>query len=287
MEYANTYAVIDLDAIEANFRAVMAKAGVPVMAVVKADAYGHGSVPVARVLEPLCAFFGVASVAEALELHRAGLKKPILILGHVAPETYETVVRHQFRVPVFCREDAQALSAEAVRQGVRLPIHLTLDTGMSRIGFQPTEESADLCAEIARLPGLAVEGLFSHFATADTADLAKAKAQAARFDAFSDMLTQRGIEIPLRHLDNSAGVMNFDCHYDMVRAGIVIYGLYPSDEVDPHPLPLVPAMSWYSWPSKSSTCSQSSSRRFSPMSSSSLSVSDISHSITFKRLRPP
>ena len=88
MEYANTYAVIDLDAIEANFRAVMAKAGVPVMAVVKADAYGHGAVPVARVLEPLCAFFGVACVAEALELHRAGLKKPILILGHVAPETY-------------------------------------------------------------------------------------------------------------------------------------------------------------------------------------------------------
>lgn len=253
MEYANTYAVIDLDAIEANFRSVAAKAGVPVMAVVKADAYGHGAVPVARVLEPLCAFFGVACVAEALELHRAGLKKPILILGHVAPETYETVVRHQFRVPVFCREDAQALSAEAVRQGVRLPIHLALDTGMSRIGFQPTEESADLCAEIAGLPGLTVEGLFSHFATADAADLTKAKAQAARFDAFSELLAQRGVQIPVRHLDNSAGVMNFDCHYDMVRAGIVTYGLYPSDEVDPALLQLQPAMSWYSWVSQVKT----------------------------------
>ena len=246
MEYANTYVQIDLDAIEQNFRAVLKRANGPVMAVVKADAYGHGAVPVARVLEPLCAFFGVSSVMEALELNRAGLKKPILILGHVSPETYETVVSKGFRVAIFNWEDAQKLSAVAQSLQTQAYVHFALDTGMSRIGFQPTEESADLCARIARLPGLQIEGLFSHFATADETDLTKAKAQAARFAAFDNMLKDRDLQIPLRHLDNSAGIMNFGCEYNMARAGIVIYGLYPSGEVDPALLPLKPAMRWCS-----------------------------------------
>ena len=246
MEYANTYVQIDLDAIEQNFRAVLKKANGPVMAVVKADAYGHGAVPVAKVLEPLCAFFGVSSEAEALELTCAGIKKPILILGHTPPHTYETVVQKGFRVAIFNYDDALQLSRVATEQGVSAYVHFALDTGMSRIGFQSTEENADLCAKIAALPGLQIEGLFSHFATADEADLTKAKAQAQRFAAFDHMLTQRGIQIPLRHLDNSAGIMNFGCEYDMARAGIVIYGLYPSGEVDPQLLPLKPAMQWYS-----------------------------------------
>ena len=242
MEYANTYAQIDLDAIEHNFRAVLEKAKGPVMAVVKADAYGHGAVPVARVLEPLCAFFGVSSVAEALELAGAGLKKPILILGHTPPETYEKVVRNGFRVAIFNWEDAEALSKVAREQGCAAYVHFALDTGMSRIGFQPTEENADLCAKIAQLPGLKIEGLFSHFATADEEDLTKARAQAEKFAAFDKMLKARGVCVPVRHLDNSAGIMNFGCEYDMARAGIVIYGLYPSGEVDPQLLPLKPAM---------------------------------------------
>ena len=246
MEYANTYVEIDLDAIEANFRAVMERAGGPVMAVVKADAYGHGAVPVAKTLEPLCAFFGVSSVAEALELHHAGLKKPILILGHTPPETYETVVEMGFRVAIFNMEDAKKLSAAATAQRKTAYVHFALDTGMSRIGFQVTEESADLCASIATLPGLQIEGLFSHFATADETDLTKAKAQADRYAAFDKMLKERNIEIPVRHLDNSAGIMNFRCQYDMARAGIVIYGLYPSDEVDPAIVNLKPAMQWFS-----------------------------------------
>ena len=246
MEYANTYVEIDLDAIEANFRAVMERAGGPVMAVVKADAYGHGAVPVAKTLEPLCAFFGVSSVAEALELHHAGLKKPILILGHTPPETYETVVEMGFRVAIFNLEDAKKLSAAATAQSKTAYVHFALDTGMSRIGFQVTEESADLCASIATLPGLQIEGLFSHFATADETDLTKAKAQADRYAAFDKMLKDRNIQIPVRHLDNSAGIMNFRCQYDMARAGIVIYGLYPSDEVDPQLVCLKPAMQWFS-----------------------------------------
>ena len=246
MEYANTYVKIDLSAIAENFQNICKKAGAPVMAVVKADAYGHGAVPVAKELESMCAFFGVSSVAEALELRAAGLKKPILILGHTPPHAYEAVVRHEIRPAIFCYEDALALSREAQRQNTTARFHFALDTGMSRIGLQPTEESADLCAKIAGLPHLQAEGLFSHFATADEKDLTNANAQAQRYAAFDRMLQKRDVQIPIRHLDNSAGIMNFGCHYDMVRAGIVIYGLYPSDEVDPTLLSLKPAMSWHS-----------------------------------------
>ena len=130
--------------------------------------------------------------------------------------------------------------------GMDARFHFAVDTGMSRIGFQADEASADICAEIAKLPGLIAEGLFSHFATADCADLSRAKAQAERFARFDAMLKERGVQIPIRHLDNSAGLMNFDCHYELVRSGIVTYGMYPSDEVDPQRLKLEPALTWLS-----------------------------------------
>lgn len=242
----NTYLKIDLDAIVHNFRAVGEKAGVPVMAVVKADAYGHGAVPVAKALEPLCAFFGVSSVSEALELRQADIQKPILILGHTPADSFATVVSMDIRPTVFSREDALALSQEANRQNKIAPFHFAVDTGMSRIGFQATRESADICAEIAKLPNLQAEGLFSHFATADCEDLTQAQRQAQRFADFDSWLKERGVAVKLRHLDNSAGIMNFNCHYELVRSGIVTYGLYPSNEVDPGLLDLKPAMSWYS-----------------------------------------
>ena len=113
-------------------------------------------------------------------------------------------------------------------------------------GAKATEESADLCAKIAKLPGLYAEGLFSHFATADCADLSRARAQAVKFDAFDAMLKARGVEIPIRHMDNSAGLLNFDNHYEMVRSGIVTYGMYPSDQVDGNLLPVYPALRWHS-----------------------------------------
>jgi len=124
------------------------------------------------------------------------------------------------------------------------PFHIAVDTGMSRIGFQATEADADICEKLARLPGIVPEGLFSHFATADCADLTRAKAQAERFAAFDRMLKDRGVCVKLRHMDNSAGIMNFEKHYEMVRAGIVLYGLYPSSEVDPGALPLQPVLNW-------------------------------------------
>lgn len=243
---ANNYVTIDLDVISRNFQNICQKAGVPVMAVVKADAYGHGAVPIARLLEPSCAWFGVSSVDEALELRRAGLQKPILILCHTPPSVFPTLIQENLRPAIFCWEDALALSAAAVQLNATAAFHFAVDTGMSRIGFQVTEETADICAAIARLPGLEAEGLFSHFATADSADLSGAHMQAQLFAQFDEMLRARGVCVKLRHLDNSAGVMNFSNHYEMVRAGIVIYGLYPSSEVDPGCLPLEPALRWCS-----------------------------------------
>ena len=242
MNYDCTRAIIDLDAISSNFDAIRKKANAPVMAIVKADAYGHGAIPVARLLEDRCAFFGVSSMSEAVELRRGGLKKPILILGYTPPEAFPEAIRLGIRPAIFHYEDALALSLAARDAGTAAPFHFAVDTGMSRIGFQVTEEEADVCAKIAALPGLYAEGLFSHFATADCEDLSRAKRQAERFAAFDDMLKARGVNIPIRHLNNSAGLMNFENRYEMVRSGIITYGLYPSDEVDPGLLPLKAAM---------------------------------------------
>ena len=246
MHFDNTYVRIDLDIIQQNFQAVCEKVGVPVMAIVKADAYGHGAVQVARLLEGKCAFFGVSSMLEALELRQAGLHTPILILGQTPVKAFPLAIREGIRPAIFHYEAAVALSEAAREAGMEAPFHFAVDTGMSRIGFQATRESADLCAKIASLPGLKAEGLFSHFATADCADLTRSRIQEEKFLAFDAMLKQRGVEVPIRHLDNSAGLMNFSTHYEMVRSGIVTYGLYPSHEVDPALLTLEPALSWHS-----------------------------------------
>ena len=228
LNFDSTRVKIDLDAISANFDAIAAKAKVPVMAVVKADAYGHGAIQVARLLQDRCAFFGVSSMLEATELRRAGLTTPILILGHTPVKAFDSAIREGIRPTIFRYEDALALSQAAVAAGISAPFHFAVDTGMSRIGFPATEEAADICTQIAKLPGLVPEGIFSHFATADCADLSRSREQAKRFDAFCDFLKARGVTIPIRHLNNSAGLMNFDTHYEMVRAGIVTYGMYPS-----------------------------------------------------------
>ena len=246
MNFDSTCVKIDLDVIAANFDAVAQKAGVPVMAIVKADAYGHGAIQVARLLQDKCAFFGVSSMLEALELRQAGLTNPILILGRMPLSALPCAVREDVRPTIFHYEDAVALSEEALRQGKVAPFHFAVDTGMSRIGFQATAEDAAICAKIARLPGLIPEGLFSHFATADCADLSEARRQAQRFEAFDAMLKEQGVHVQLRHMDNSAGLMNFDNHYEMVRCGIVTYGMYPSGEVNEDLLPIRPALQWHS-----------------------------------------
>lgn len=246
MELSNTYVKIDLDAVCRNYDRLCKKAGVPVMAVVKADAYGHGAVAVARALQDRCGFFGVSSVAEALELRNACITQPILILGHIQPGHFAILVQQDIRPAISTLEDAKALSDAAVALGRTAKLHLAVDTGMSRIGMQAAEGSADMCKKIAQLPGVCIEGVFSHFAKADEEDLSAAMEQKARFDRFLEMLAVRGLQIPIRHMNNSAGIMNFSQHYDMVRGGISLYGLYPSDAVDKTGLLLEPAMSWHS-----------------------------------------
>ena len=246
LNFDSTRVKIDLDAISANFDAIAAKTKVPVMAVVKADAYGHGAIQVARLLQDRAAFFGVSSFLEATELRRAGLNNPILILGHTPVKAFGTAIREGIRPTIFRYEDAVALSEAAVAAGISAPFHFAVDTGMSRIGFPVTEEAVDICAEIAKLPGLIPEGIFSHFATADCADLGRSRQQAKKFDTFCGWLKARDVSVAIRHLNNSAGLMNFDTHYEMVRAGIVTYGMYPSEEVSPELLSLKPALQFLS-----------------------------------------
>ena len=246
MNFDNTRVTIDLDTISQNFQAIADKVKVPVMAIIKADAYGHGAIQVARCLQDRCAYFGVSSMLEAMELRKAHISTPILILGQIPTSAFDTAITENIRPSIFRYEDAVALSETARALGVEAPFHLVVDTGMSRIGFQATEEDADTCKAICDLPGLVCEGIFSHFATADCPDLTKSRAQAELFDRFCEMLKARGVCPKLRHMDNSAGIMNFDNHYELVRAGIVTYGLYPSTDVAPELLSLEPALRWTS-----------------------------------------
>lgn len=244
--YQRTYAKIDLDAIEYNINNVLRKldSRAKLLAVIKADAYGHGAVEVGALLKDKADFFGVANVDEAMELINAGLNNPILVLGYVSPNQFDTVVKNNIRVPIFSFDTAKALSDEAVLQNKNIPFHFCIDTGMSRIGFQVSEQSADICKKITQLPNISAEGIFSHFATADEKDLSKAKRQRELYNHFISMLNERGVNIPVKHLNNSAGIMVFDDTYDMVRSGIITYGLYPSGEVDKSLLDIKPAMEW-------------------------------------------
>ncbi len=246
MELSNSFVRVDLDALRSNLNHAKKHTGAPVMAVVKADAYGHGAVPVARALEKDCGFFGVATADEALELRRAGIQIPILILGHTPIAAYPQAVGNEIRVAVSSYEEALPLSQEAQKQGRTARIHFAVDTGMSRIGFQVTEAAAELCKKIAGLPNLEAEGIFTHFATADKEDPSETLAQRQRFDRFCDLLRERGVVPAIRHAENSAALINFTDHYDMARMGISLYGMYPDPSVNKAHVPLIPALSWHS-----------------------------------------
>ena len=242
-----TYAVVDLDAIADNIKAVKAcvESDVKVMAVIKTDGYGHGAVEIGKYLKDDVDYYAVAAVEEAIELRQAGLTLPILILGYTMKAQYPKLVEYDITQTIYNLEDAKLLGEIAVSQGKCAKIHIALDTGMGRIGFMPNEESADVVKHITELPGIEVEGMFTHFSTADETDKTYTKLQMERYDAFVGMLQERGVEIPLKHVCNSAGVMEFNHHrFQMVRSGIVTYGLYPSEEVVKENLPLKPALEW-------------------------------------------
>lgn len=239
---------IDLDAVLYNMESMhkKLKPGTKIAAVVKADAYGHGAVEISRVLENLPYLWGyaVATSNEAMQLVEAGRKKPIIILGLSFPEQFEEIVENDLRPAVCTYETAQALSDIAAENNKVCHIHIKVDTGMSRIGFQVTPESADTVARISKLPNIMIEGIFTHFARADESSKAPAYEQFKQFEKMIAMVEEKGVQIPLKHCSNSAGIVEIpECNMDMVRAGITLYGLWPSEEVDKTKISLKPVMS--------------------------------------------
>lgn len=244
MPYYRSAVVVDLDIINENFLAVKEKVGedTGIMAVIKADAYGHGAVETARAFEGRCDFFGVADIDEAMQLRIAGFKTPILILGRTDPYYSDVIIKYDIRPTVSCMSDALALNEEGQKQNKKAKIHIALDTGMSRIGFQADE--TDDIVKISKLPFIEIEGVFSHFAAADDKNLTRASRQKELFDSILCELEEKGVKIPLKHMNNSAGIINLEEKYDIVRAGIILYGLYPSHDIDKSRLKIKPAMRW-------------------------------------------
>ncbi len=248
-EYYRTWCEIDLKAIRENMIHIRDKAGdgINVMAVIKADGYGHGAVPIGHYIEDIVDYFGVASIEEAVELRKSGLTSPILILGYNSPSMYGLNLRYDVDQTIYSLQTAEAMSEEAVSAGKTARIHIALDTGMTRIGLSPDEKGLAVIKSIMALPGIKIEGMFTHFSCADMENKAYTYEQMKRYDRFVEMLGQEGIEIHVKHICNSAGIMEFDHHrYDMVRAGIILYGLLPSDEVNVKSVALSPALSWRS-----------------------------------------
>ncbi len=244
-EYYRVYADIDLDAIYENVKNAKAllKKDTKMMAIVKADGYGHGAVEVARQIDELVDAYGVAILEEGIELRKAGFTKPILILGYTPKPLYPAMIRYDIATAVFTMEMAKEISDTAVAMHKNANIHIKLDTGMSRIGFAITKESKEIIEQIAKLPGIEIKGCFSHFARMDEKDKTKANEQFAKFTKMVNVLEKDGVDLGIRHISNSAGIMEApEVQMDMVRNGICLYGLYPSEEVQKERLPLKPAM---------------------------------------------
>lgn len=245
--YIRCFVKINLNAIRHNIQEVKRRVadGTKVMAVVKADGYGHGAVRVAQALSDLADCYATATLPEAVELRENGVTHPILVLGYVSPREHETMIRYDIAQSVYRIEDARMLSETAGKMGKKGRLHIAVDTGMTRIGFQVEEAEADRITQIAGMENLSVDGIFTHLSCADQFDQSFTRKQMEQFDRMTEMLRERGVEIPLKHLGNSAGLMELDeAQYDMVRSGIVTYGLYPSEEVHKEQLDLQPALEW-------------------------------------------
>lgn len=241
------YATIDLDAVTWNLENMKKNISedTKIIAVLKADAYGHGAVPIAQHIESLPYIWGmaVACVEEGIELREAGIKKPILILGYTFAEDYPTIIEHDMRPAVFTFEMAQHLSDAAVKMNQTAKIHIKIDTGMGRIGYRDMDEAVPEILKISKLPQIEIEGIFTHFARADENETTPAYIQLEKFQKFIQKLEENGLSIPMKHCSNSAGIIRMkEANMNAVRAGIILYGLYPSDEVEKEPVPLRPVM---------------------------------------------
>ena len=249
--YSRTYVTVDLDAIAYNFESMRKniREGTQILAVIKADAYGHGAVTVGKFLETFSYIWGFATATaeEALELRDAGIQKPILVLGYVFEDHYEELIDSEVRMPVFDLETAEKIASYAEQLHKKAKIHIALDTGMNRIGFKDTQKSAAVICKISQMEYLQIEGMFTHFARADETDKIYADRQFRRYMDFHRQLQDWGVSIPVCHCSNSAGIIDMPyANLDVVRAGITIYGIYPSNEVQKEKVPLKPVMSWKS-----------------------------------------
>ncbi|MDF2472382.1 MAG: alanine racemase [Anaerocolumna sp.] len=244
--YFRVTANIDLDAISSNILNIKKLTGnsTKLMAIIKADAYGHGALPIAKTLDSLGVdAFGIAILEEGIELREAGIHKPVLILGYTPKEQYNQLVKNDISQTIFQLDSAIELSKAALQQNKKAGIHIKIDTGMNRIGFFDTKDSMEDIKKIASLEGIRIEGIFSHFSAADETDKTSAKMQLDRFLKFVNQLELEGITIPIKHISNSAGIIDLpEAKLDMVRSGIATYGLYPSEFVSQEMLKLSPAL---------------------------------------------
>jgi len=241
------WAEINLDAIANNVREIrrVTNASAKVLAVVKANGYGHGAVEVSRVaLANGAQWLGVARMSEGVALREAGLDAPVLILSYVPPEHAGEVLRYRLSQTVYTYDMARVLAEAAVREGTRAKVHIKVDTGMGRIGWVAGRGIVQEILRLAKIPHLEIEGIFTHFADADADDKNYTRRQLERFLEITEALRKAGLDIPLKHAANSPALVEMpETHLDLVRAGIIVYGLYPSDRVKNSDLKLHPAMS--------------------------------------------
>lgn len=250
--YQRTYVEVDLDAIVDNMCNLKQNVAehTQLVGVIKTDGYGHGSVPIARVLENLDFMYGfaTATVEEAHSLRMAGIKKPILILGYAFPYCYEMLAQEEIRPTIFRYDTVSKLVEAARKTGKAVKVHIKVDTGMSRIGISPDEEGLQFVRQLMEHEEIEIEGILTHFAKADESDKTATYEQLERFQDFIKRIEEQlGLQIPVKHCSNSAGIIEFpEANMDVVRAGISLYGLRPSDEVSETKVLLRPALSWYS-----------------------------------------
>lgn len=232
--YDRAWAEVNLDAILFNIESIKKNISdhAKIIAVIKTDGYGHGAEHIARILENDDKVWGyaVATAEEAFALRDSNIRKPILILGYTFPYSYERLIKDDIRPTVFMLDSAKELSDQAVKSGKKCRIHIKIDTGMTRIGIHPDDDGIELIRQIAALPGLEIEGVFTHFATADEADKTKAYGQMELFKEYVERIQKElKLDIPMKHCSNSAGIVEMpEANMDAVRAGIILYGLWPS-----------------------------------------------------------
>lgn len=247
--YQRGYAEVDLDAVRYNMEQMRGNlaAGTQMIGVIKTDGYGHGALQIGRELEALAYVWGyaVATAEEALILRHGGLQKPVLVLGYTFPYSYEEMIRQDIRLTVFREDSIEELSACACRMGKQARVHVKLETGMSRLGIMPDETGLRFVEKTLEAEGIVLEGMYTHFARADETDKTSARGQLALLQDFiRETETRLHYEIPLKHCSNSAGIVELpEANLDAVRAGITLYGLWPSAEVSRDILSFKPALS--------------------------------------------